>query len=94
MFHAAKAVLLAVDSEPHTHSGVISQFSLHFVKTGQIEQLYGRVLSTAMQARETGDYNPMRRASQLQAEQTIVDAEKFVARVKLLLNDLLPAERT
>lgn len=85
MFYAAKAVLLTIDQEPHSHSGVVAQFSQHFVKTNQVERRYGRILSRAMQAREISDYNPMRRSRLPEAEQTIADAAAFLAKMKELL---------
>ena len=89
MFYAAKAALLTIDLSPGSHSGVVSQFSRNFVKTGQVERNYGRILARTMQARETSDYNPIKRALSAQAEQAIIDAEKFVERVRELLNPLL-----
>ena len=94
MFYAAKAMLLAIDSDPHSHSGVISQFSQHFIKSGQIDRQYGRMLSKAMQAREATDYNPMRRPLSSEAEQTITHAEAFLTKMKELLADWLSDEES
>ena len=36
---------------------MVSQFSLHFVKTGLIERNYGSFLARMMQLRQKADYN-------------------------------------
>ncbi len=86
MFYAAKAALLTIGLDPHSHSGVISQFSQHFVVTRQVEKEFGRILAQAMQARQTSDYSPMVRASKHDAQQTIADAEMFLEKIKEILS--------
>jgi uncharacterized protein (UPF0332 family) len=85
MFYSAKAALLTINSQPRSHSGVVSQFSQHFVQTGLVEPTYGRMLSKAMQAREESDYDPIISAMSVEAEQIIVDAEIFVKKINELL---------
>jgi uncharacterized protein (UPF0332 family) len=93
MFYAAKAALLTTGSTPRSHSGVLSQFSQHFVMTGRVEKELGRMLSQAMQAREASDYNAAIRAFQSDAQQAIADAETFVAKIKEIFGQL-PEENT
>lgn len=88
MFYAAKAALLAIDQDSHSHSGTISQFSQHLVKTNRVERQYGRILSRMMQAREVSDYNPTRRSSLEEAKEAIANATSFVARIKELLHNI------
>ena len=88
MFHAAKAALLAINIETRSHAGVLNQFSKHFVKTGYASSKYSRMLAWAMQARETSDYSPTAKASALDAEQTIANAEAFQNKVQEILNKL------
>jgi uncharacterized protein (UPF0332 family) len=52
MFYSAKAALLAIDVDLYRHSGVVSQFGQHLVKTGYADKRYSRILARAMQARE------------------------------------------
>ncbi len=88
MFYAAKAILLAVDQDARSHSGVVSQFSQHFVRTGYADQQYSRILARAMQAREMSDYNPTVRALSPDAEQAIADAEVFLQKIREILSNL------
>ena len=61
MFDAARAALIdsgaPVQSEGvRTHSGLISAFSLHLVKTGQIPVEYGKALNKVAEIRLIADY--------------------------------------
>ena len=85
MFYAAKAALLSVDVDTKTHAGVLNQFSQQFIKTGQIDKSFGRMLALVMQARETSDYSPEITVSQANAEAILDDAQAFVTQVKVFL---------
>jgi uncharacterized protein (UPF0332 family) len=61
MFDAARAALLASGApvEPEiarTHNGLISAFSLHLVKTGQVPVALGKALNRAEELRLLADY--------------------------------------
>lgn len=61
MFDAAKAVLLATvpTIDPtigKTHSGLISAFGLHMVKTGLMPVEFGRAFNRAHDIRQVADY--------------------------------------
>ena len=40
-FHAVQALFIAKGVNAHTHAGINTQFSLHFVKTGIVDISYG-----------------------------------------------------
>ena len=61
MFDAARAALLASDAPVvpevvKTHSGLISAFSLHLVKTGQVSVELGKALNKVEDLRLIADY--------------------------------------
>lgn len=61
MFDAARAALLAsgaaVEAEiARTHSGLITAFSLHLVKTGRVALELGKALNKAEELRLVADY--------------------------------------
>lgn len=61
MFNAARAALLKSGAPVHpdigkTHSGLISAFGLHLVKSGRIPVEYGRALNKAEELRLIADY--------------------------------------
>ncbi len=61
IFNGARAALLVSGAQvkediARTHSGLISAFSLHFVKTGKIPVEYGRTLNKVEELRLIADY--------------------------------------
>jgi uncharacterized protein (UPF0332 family) len=86
MFYAAKAALLSINVDTKSHAGVLNQFSQHFIKTGQIEKRYGRMLALVMQARETSDYSPDLSMSPENAKAIIADAHIFIVNIKTFLD--------
>ena len=53
----------------------MNQFSQHFVKTGQLDKKYGRMLALVMQIRESSDYSPEMSVSPENAAAIIADAQ-------------------
>lgn len=86
VFQAARAALAALGlEEPRKHSGLVSFFNQHLIKTGLVEKEYGRILMSMRDLRQTSDYNDFFNVGQTEAEAAIKDAGKFVARVRKLL---------
>ena len=56
-FHAVQALFIHNGLASKTHSGMLRQFGLHFIKTGIIEDRLGGFLTRMEQLREKGDYN-------------------------------------
>ena len=54
--HIARALLELSGKSPRSHTNVISQFGLHWVKTQKIPSQYGRLLNTLYSEREVADY--------------------------------------
>ena len=48
-FHAVQALFIAKGVNAHTHAGINTQFSLHFVKTGIVDISYGSFLARMFQ---------------------------------------------
>ena len=88
MFYAAKAALLTAGIvDVHRHAGVISFFGERFVKTGKVDRRYAKILSRALDARLDADYDPKRRARSENAEQSIADAEAFLAKAQEIVTE-------
>ena len=85
MFDAARAALIASNAPvppevAKTHSGLISAFSLHLVKTGRLPVELGRSLNKVEDLRLVADY----KGDSIDAEQAqlaIEQAQHFVSRV-------------
>ena len=55
-FYAARALLATRDMDAARHSGLITLFQQHFVKTGLVPAETGKVLARAFEKRQTSDY--------------------------------------
>jgi len=62
------------------HSGVLSAFGEHFVKTGLIEPEYAKMLGNAFDSRLDSDYDIMFLVECKLAEDVLRDAQRFVER--------------
>ena len=51
MFSAVRALLALKEADSSKHSGIISLFNQHFIKTNRIDALYGRMLRKAQYSR-------------------------------------------
>lgn len=86
MYDAARAALLASSSSiapgiAKTHSGLISAFSLHLVKTGRVPIALGKTLNRAEELRLIADYkdDPIEVAD---AAWAVSQAENFVNTIR------------
>ena len=51
------ALLIANKIPAHSHEGNVTQFGLHFVKTGKVDREEGKLLSHLLTMRLKGDYS-------------------------------------
>jgi uncharacterized protein (UPF0332 family) len=56
-YYAVIALLIDIEIQPQTHTGVRQMFGLHFVKTGIIDISTGKFFSDIYDMRQTGDYD-------------------------------------
>jgi uncharacterized protein (UPF0332 family) len=88
IFHTASAALLWLDVERARHSGIQSAFGEFLIKTGKIEPEFGEIYTKARKAREEQDYDVEARPLTAQdAEQIVIYAERFVARLERYLRE-------
>ena len=55
--YAVSALLIANKIPAHSHEGNVTQFGLHFVKTGIVDREDGKLLSHLLTMRIKGDYS-------------------------------------
>lgn len=85
MFYAACAALLTVDQPKlamaKTHSGLVSSFSFHLVKSGEFTPDFGRLLALESKRRIVADYDgdPI---SIEEANDSIANATQFVDAIR------------
>jgi uncharacterized protein (UPF0332 family) len=86
MFYAVMAALAGTDIRlPETHSGAISLFGRHYVRTGKIGSQFAGDLRNAYNLRLQGGYGLSTEAGEEQVRAAVGRAEAFVAQVKHLL---------
>lgn len=88
IYHATMALLKLRNIHPRTHSGLISEFGLNFVKDGTIEEDYARYLVKAETKRVMADYDVDYMPTEEEAEEIFHDAEKFLDRIKKAIEEL------
>ena len=81
IFYAASAMLLTIGVERRKHSGVISAFRNHFVKTGLIETEYSNIYGETLVTREDADYVIEVLIAFDTAEPALNQARRFVQRM-------------
>ena len=82
VFQAARAALLTKGESPNTHSGVIRRFSYHFVRTGQVSEEIGGILTTAQSMRGEADYEVFSDFSPEEADELVEMARRFIEAVE------------
>lgn len=90
MFDAARAALAVADDEgmiAKTHSGLISAFSLRFVKTAEIPVELGKALNAVSELRQAGDYTGLKMPKD-KAAWAVTRAEAFVAAIEQLVKNV------
>jgi uncharacterized protein (UPF0332 family) len=87
MFHAVRALLATKRLDSQRHSGVVSLFNQHFVKPGLVSRDLGRILMTAKDFRERGDYDEFAPISAEMARTTVENASRLVREIKDILAD-------
>lgn len=82
MFFAARALLAKKNIYQKTHRGLISQFGLEFVKTGEFDNKVFDLLNRAQEDREEADYGLLPEIGKKEAEIIITGAESFLLECK------------
>jgi uncharacterized protein (UPF0332 family) len=81
VFYAASAVLLTLGIERRRHSGVISAFREHFVRSGMIEAEFSAIYGESLVVREDADYAIEILVGQDAVEPGLRQARRFVGRM-------------
>ncbi len=84
-FHIVQALFLQNGISFRTHSGMISQFSQHFVKTGIVPLEDGSLLARLFQLRQKADYNCAYDVTEEEAKSLEEPAHRFVEKIAELI---------
>lgn len=84
-YHAVQGLFIARDlPTAKKHSGTVTQFSLHFVKTGLVDSVYGSFLARMMQLRQKADYNCAYDVSEHDVSEFVSLSKAFIDKVESL----------
>jgi len=85
-YHAVQALFI-YNGLPATkkHSGTVTQFSLHFVKSGKVAPTYGSFLARMMQLRQKADYNCAYDICESDLAEQVTLSEEFIKKIEELL---------
>jgi uncharacterized protein len=87
IFHGAKTALHIKAVEAKSHAAVRSLFGLHLIKKHEIETEWAKVLATALDERQSADYNPVTTFTAKVTGKACRDARAFLRRIRLYLLD-------
>lgn len=82
VFHAAQALLLSEGEKAETHKGVVTLFSLLFIKTEKFPKKFGKYLTNLKDDRESGDYEIFSYIDKETAGTAIKEAKEFLKECK------------
>jgi uncharacterized protein (UPF0332 family) len=87
-FYSASAVLMKMGKTFHKHTGVRASLHRLLIKTGLLEASWGKFYDLVFENRQRGDYQELVEFEAEELEEIISQAEKFVAVMKALLEQL------
>ena len=84
-YYAASALLVKNGFTTRTHSGVITQLGLHFVKEGLISREQGHFFKELFDLRQDGDYDDLFDINEQDVIPFVEPAEKFIQDIENLI---------
>lgn len=86
-FHIVQALFIQREIVAHTHTGMLTQFSLHFVKTEKVTLEDGSFLARLFQLRQKADYNCAYDITKEEALSLMGPTRSFVEKIDNLIKD-------
>ncbi len=79
VFHAIRAIMALDGEDRKKHSGVISYFSEHYIKTSVFEKKFSYVIKEAFDIRQESDYEDFYMISESDVDEQIKNVTEFLA---------------
>lgn len=87
IFYATLAILLTKSLGSSKHKGVISLFDKCFVKEGEVDVQWSKILHKAFERRRSGDYDDWATVDENEAKELLDHAREFVQWAQKWLNE-------
>lgn len=85
MFYAVLALLTSVGKGASKHSGVLTLFDEHFIKSDQLPREMSKAIHKAFELRQIGDYRELATLDEEQVTEVLSLADEFVYKVDQFL---------
>ncbi len=86
-FYSVLALFSKYQIISHRHSGVKTQFALHFIKTGLLDKESGKLLGDLFDLRQKGDYSDFLDIEEKHVIPMIPKVEEFLNKIQSLLKN-------
>ncbi|MFO7844259.1 MAG: HEPN domain-containing protein, partial [Bacteroidales bacterium] len=86
-FYAVLALFAKFNINSQTHSGVKSQFSLHFIKSGKLDKSLGLLYNDLFDFQQKGDYGDFFEFEEKNVLKLIPLVETFLEKIENLLKE-------
>lgn len=84
-FYAVLALFSKLEINSNTHSGVKTQFSLHFIKTGKLNKSMAILFSDLFDYRQKGDYGDFYDFEEKTVRELIPKVEQFIKEIEKII---------
>ena len=91
-FYAMRAFLATVSKDSSKHSGVVSLFNQHFIKTGIVPEISLKSIQALMDLRHEGDYQDFAEINEDEANGALNSARAIMELLRKKLGELLKEE--
>ena len=93
VFYAMRSLLATVDKDSSKHSGIVSLFNQHFIKTGIVPEISFKSVQSLMDLRHEGDYQDFAEITEEEARGAVDTAGTIISALKESLKKLFESSR-
>ncbi|MBP5545899.1 MAG: HEPN domain-containing protein [Bacteroidales bacterium] len=86
VYYAATALLIANGHVTHTHSGMITQISVHFVTAGTLSREDSRLIKKLFELRQEADYDDFMDAEEADIKEYLPQVKALIEKIISLIN--------
>ncbi|MDR2232524.1 MAG: HEPN domain-containing protein [Tannerella sp.] len=84
-YYVVSALLMKHNFEARTHKGVITLFSLNFIKTGIVDEITGKLYRSVFELRQSGDYDELKDITKEDVTSRLEPAIQFIKTIENLI---------
>ena len=92
IFTSARSLLALFGLDSKKHSGVISLFNRHFIKTGSLPKHLSKIFTNAREGRESSDYADFVEHTKEEAQAQYEQAKEFLQTIQELTDKIIKHE--